>query len=132
MHGPFAPDAPHASGMPRSQGLLTRWYGIVVILVSITLCTAAYILALGESATRAYHSTGDEARHSHLLHSEYVFCWTLFAVVSGLLIYGRKRSRWKGPSVHLVALSGALAFLGFVSEVSILTLIGTILWRLRR
>ena len=132
MHGLFGRDAPDGLRMPSLQGLLTGWYGIVVILVSITLCTAAYLSALTESAMRAYHSTGDEARHSHLLHSEYVFCWALFAVVSALLIYAKKSSSWEGPSVLLVVLSGVLAFVGFVSEMFILTLIGAILWRVRR
>jgi len=108
--------------MPKSGGLLTRWHGIVAILFSITLCTAGSIWALTESATRAYHSTGDESRRSHLLHSEYLLCSALFAVVSAFLIYGRKRSSWKGSSLDLVALSLALVFAGCVAEMFILTL----------
>jgi len=131
MHGNLGWDAQDGSAMPKSDGLLTRWYGIVAILLSITLSTAGYIWALAESATRAYHSNGDVARRSHLLHSEYVLCSALFAVVSALLIYGRKKSSWGGRSADLVALSMVLVFVGFVSEMFVLTLVGAILHRLR-
>jgi FtsH-binding integral membrane protein len=116
----------------RRGGFLSDWYGALAVALSISLCTASYIWALAESSTRAYHSAGNEGRHAHLLHSEYLICWVLCAVVSTLLLYGRRSDDTEdAPALRLV-ISASMVAAGFMLEVSILILRGWILHMWKR
>jgi len=84
-----------------------------VIFMAISLWTASYINALAESSTIAYHSSGEAARSAHAVHTEYLNGSVSFAVVSALLIYGRRRQKGERSPGLLILESGALAFVGF-------------------
>ena len=116
--------------MAGQSGFLSKWYGVAVIILSITLSTASYIWALAESAARAYHSTGIEAHHAHLLHSAYLISSALFAVISFVLLCVRSRGS-EISTFLLVIRSGVLVVVGVASEVFILMLIGSIQHSLR-
>lgn len=115
----------------RWGSFLSEWYGIVVILLAITLCTASFVWTLAESTTRAYHLTGEAARLAHIIHTEYSISFLIFAVVSALLIYWRKRQMGEGSIGLLFVQSCALTVLGFVIEMSALMMIGSVMHSLR-
>jgi hypothetical protein len=80
------------------------------------MATVAYIWALAESASRAFHSVGSASHRAHLLHSEYVTCWALFVVLSTILVYVKQRDGGKGHFAVQVSLAAAVAIVGFLCE----------------
>jgi hypothetical protein len=116
----------------RFSGLLSGWIGGASILLSITLCTYSFAGTLAVSTGRFYHSAGELGRQARQLHTAYEIAFFFFLAFSALLIFARKIRNRKDSIGYLLVVSAALSFLGFVGELSLLTVVATVLWRLRR
>jgi hypothetical protein len=106
-------------------------YGMAAIALLITLCTVCFLQALMVGASYAYHVGGYQARRAQLEGYVYIICAGLFALVSVLLVYKRKRLDDGSASFLRIVSSATLVFAGIALEVVLYIVFGYVqhMWK---